>query len=337
MLVSPNIQVNVRMKSYALILVSGMSMAWSLMAASADLPNASDHPLVSRFQGSEIIGYNHEDFARMQLPTGAARNGAISNSRTVSGASTVLVYTAPKNKKPVEILENYRASLAQAGFHIEYTCDSGDGQSGCGGYSFATLYANPLLTHITGSRNDMLYALDAATDDVSYLLATLSKSGKNVSVGVMVSQDGNRDAGILVQIAEEGAMTTGQVTVDADAMSKGLATEGKIALYGLTFDTDSAKLTAASGPTLKQMSDLLHKQASLKVYIVGHTDDTGALAHNLTLSQQRAESVVKALTTTYGIAANRLSAKGLASYAPVASNHSDAGKAKNRRVELVEQ
>jgi outer membrane protein OmpA-like peptidoglycan-associated protein len=59
--------------------------------------------------------------------------------------------------------------------------------------------------------------------------------------------------------------------------------------------------------------------------------------HNLALSQQRAESVVKALTSRFGIAPDRLIAKGLASYSPVASNHSDAGKAKNRRVELVEQ
>jgi outer membrane protein OmpA-like peptidoglycan-associated protein len=181
---------------------------------------------------------------------------------------------------------------------------------------------------------DLLYA---ANSNIRYLGATLQHGDATVDVGLMVSGPDDSQAGVLLVIVEHGDMGTNQVTVDADAMSKGLAADGKIALYGLTFDTDSAKLTAASDPTLKQMSDLLHKQPNLKVYIVGHTDDSGTLAHNLTLSQQRAESVVKALTTTYGIAANRLAAKGLASYAPVASNHSDAGKAKNRRVELVEQ
>lgn len=84
------------------------------------------------------------------------------------------------------------------------------------------------------------------------------------------------------------------------------------------------------------MVTLLKSQPSLKVYIVGHTDNTGTLAHNLTLTQRRGESVVKALQAR-GIAASRLAAAGLASYAPVASNDSEAGRAQNRRVELVKQ
>ena len=70
---------------------------------------------------------------------------------------------------------------------------------------------------------------------------------------------------------------------------------------------------------------------------VGHTDHTGELGHNLALSQKRAESVAKALTTRYGIAAQRVAAKGVASYAPVASNQDETGRARNRRVELVAQ
>ena len=70
---------------------------------------------------------------------------------------------------------------------------------------------------------------------------------------------------------------------------------------------------------------------------MGHIDNVGTVAHNQTLSQQRAEAVVKALGSRHGIAANRMAAKGLASYAPVASNDSEAGRARNRRVELVAQ
>jgi outer membrane protein OmpA-like peptidoglycan-associated protein len=132
-------------------------------------------------------------------------------------------------------------------------------------------------------------------------------------------------------------MATGEVTVDAKAMSQGLAQNGHIALYGIHFASDSAVLGEDSAATLAEMAKLLKAQPALKVYIVGHTDDSGSLAHNLALSQQRAEAVVKALETQYGIAPARLAAKGLASYAPVASNRDDAGKARNRRVELVEQ
>jgi OmpA-OmpF porin, OOP family len=140
-----------------------------------------------------------------------------------------------------------------------------------------------------------------------------------------------------LQIIESGRMPTSQVTVDSAAMSRGLQSEGKIALYGLQFATDSANLRPDSDVTLKQMSELLHQQPKLKVYIVGHTDNTGSLEHNLSLSQQRADSVVNALTSRFGIAADRLNAKGMASYSPVASNHEEPGKAKNRRVEMVEQ
>jgi outer membrane protein OmpA-like peptidoglycan-associated protein len=125
--------------------------------------------------------------------------------------------------------------------------------------------------------------------------------------------------------------------VDSAAMSKGLRREGKVALYGLQFAADSASLRPASDATLKQMSDLLHQHPKLKVYIIGHTDNSGSLQHNLALSQQRAQAVVVALTARFGIAPDRLRAQGLASYSPVANNHDEAERAKNHRIEMVEQ
>ena len=170
-----------------------------------------------------------------------------------------------------------------------------------------------------------------------YLLAELQRGSSKVDVGLMVSQNRDAPVGVLLQVVENGQMPSDEVTVDSAAIAKGLQSEGKFALYGLQFATDSADLQPDSDATLKQMSDVLHQQPSLKVFIVGHTDNSGSLEHNLALSERRAQSVVKALTSRFGIAPNRLVAVGLASYSPVASNHSDAGKAKNRRVEMVEQ
>jgi len=85
------------------------------------------------------------------------------------------------------------------------------------------------------------------------------------------------------------------------------------------------------------MAKMLKQEPSARVYIVGHTDDTGALSHNLKLSRDRAGAVVKALVAQYGISSNRLVAEGVASFAPVASNASDQGRALNRRVEMVLQ
>jgi OmpA-OmpF porin, OOP family len=82
---------------------------------------------------------------------------------------------------------------------------------------------------------------------------------------------------------------------------------------------------------------MLEQESAARVYIVGHTDDKGALDHNLKLSHDRAEAVVKALVAQYGISPNRLVAEGVASFAPVASNASEQGRALNRRVEMVLQ
>jgi len=307
------------------------------MSYGADVKGSADHPLLTRFTGAEIAAYHSANYEEVELPAGKVKGLAFEQTHQAKGKITQLVYAIPAGKTATEVMANYADAMAKAGFKPFFSCKPGTAASDCGGMSFAQVYADPVLNADPKHRNRMIDLLYAANSNIRYLGATLQHGDATVDVGLMVSGPDDSQAGVLLVIVEHGDMGTNQVTVDADAMSKGLAADGKIALYGLTFDTDSAKLTAASDPTLKQMSDLLHKQPNLKVYIVGHTDDSGTLAHNLTLSQQRAESVVKALTTTYGIAANRLAAKGLASYAPVASNHSDAGKAKNRRVELVEQ
>ena len=81
---------------------------------------------------------------------------------------------------------------------------------------------------------------------------------------------------------------------------------------------------------------MLQSNGALKVWVVGHTDNVGSVESNLTLSGARAAAVVKALVGR-GIGANRLAPHGAGPYAPVASNASDEGRARNRRVELVAQ
>ena len=100
---------------------------------------------------------------------------------------------------------------------------------------------------------------------------------------------------------------------------------------------DKADIKPASAPQLEEMGRYLQQNPSVAVYIVGHTDNQGKLDYNLSLSQRRAEAVVTALSTTYKVTRTRLVGKGVANLAPVASNQSDGGRAKNRRVELVLQ
>jgi outer membrane protein OmpA-like peptidoglycan-associated protein len=134
-------------------------------------------------------------------------------------------------------------------------------------------------------------------------------------------------------------MDTGKVvaTLNASEMARSIATSGKVAVYGVYFDTDKTAVKPQSKSALAEMAKLLQQDKALKVHIVGHTDNQGAAAHNMELSQMRAEAVVKQLATDYKIDPKRLSAKGVGAYAPVASNDAEAGREKNRRVELVKQ
>jgi len=88
---------------------------------------------------------------------------------------------------------------------------------------------------------------------------------------------------------------------------------------------------------LAEIAKLLQNNNTLKLYVVGHTDNVGTFESNMTLSKARADAVVRELVTKYSIAADRLKAYGVSSLSPVASNKTEDGKAKNKRVELVEQ
>jgi outer membrane protein OmpA-like peptidoglycan-associated protein len=140
---------------------------------------------------------------------------------------------------------------------------------------------------------------------------------------------------VLVEVIESEAMETGMVTIDAEAMAEGIDATGHIAIYGVYFETNSAEINAESSPTLTEIAKLLTDRPSLKLLVVGHTDNQGDYDYNLGLSGRRAEAVVRALSEQHGIDGGRLRSAGVGFLAPVASNDTAAGREKNRRVELV--
>lgn len=108
-------------------------------------------------------------------------------------------------------------------------------------------------------------------------------------------------------------------------------------MEGIYFDTGKSELKPESAAAITEVAKLLKGDAGLKLYVVGHTDNAGALEGNMKLSQSRAQSVVQELAKTHGIDAARIKAYGSGPYTPVASNDAEEGRAKNRRVELVKQ
>ncbi len=128
-----------------------------------------------------------------------------------------------------------------------------------------------------------------------------------------------------------------EIVADAAAMGNDINSTGHVSVYGIFFDSGKAEIKPESDSAIVQISKLLKSNASLKLYVVGHTDNVGTIDANMKLSKDRADAVVNTLIAKYGIPAARLKSYGVASLAPVASNDTEEGKAKNRRVELVKQ
>ena len=139
-----------------------------------------------------------------------------------------------------------------------------------------------------------------------------------------------------VHLVEREAMRQ-DVAADAGRLAGSIRESGRAAVYGILFDTGKAEIKAESEPALKEIARLLQEDGSLKLYVVGHTDNTGTFEANVRLSACRAEAVVKALVAGHGVAAPRLQPFGAGPTAPVASNLTEEGRAKNRRVDLVAQ
>jgi OmpA-OmpF porin, OOP family len=171
------------------------------------------------------------------------------------------------------------------------------------------------------------------TNGTSYTIGKIVKEGKEIWVR---AAPWRRGSGVELNIVERQAM---EQTIQANAglWLSDINTTGHAAVYGIYFDTDKAEIKPESEPALAEMAKLLKNNPSLNVFIVGHTDNTGTFEHNMKLSMDRTTSVVNALVSKHGIAAARLKPYGVASLAPVASNDTEEGRAKNRRVELVKR
>jgi OOP family OmpA-OmpF porin len=168
--------------------------------------------------------------------------------------------------------------------------------------------------------------------DERRVAAEIRKEGALTGVYVEAFNDGMNYS---LTIVESQTMQQ-EVVADAKAMRNDLAATGKTIVHGIYFDTASSTIKPESEPALVEMVKLLNGSPALKVYVVGHTDNVGSLESNLRLSADRAAAVVKALAAR-GVAASRLKSGGVGPYSPVASNDTDEGKAKNRRVEFVKQ
>jgi len=159
----------------------------------------------------------------------------------------------------------------------------------------------------------------------------LVKDGKETWVGVASFPTLYRLTIVEKEVMEQ------VVEASAEVMNNDISTTGHVSVYGIYFDTAKADIKPESDAAIAEIAKLLNNKSALKLYVVGHTDNTGTFDGNMKLSKDRAAAVTAALVSKHGINASRLKAYGTGSLCPVAANKTEDGKAKNRRVELVEQ
>lgn len=301
-------------------------------APGADVEGSADHPLVPRYEDSEIVDYDQEAFTDYALLVEAAsayggKEKNLEHTRPLEGAVTRLRYRGPAGRSTLEVYRNYEQALQEAGFETIFAC----AKEACGGRNF----------------NHAVVPYDVVFGDYyqeqRYLAARKPGEGgagdAYVSLYVVMNKAGggpNRDRPMIaLDVIEIEAMEERMVVLDAEALEGELGADGFVDVYGIYFDHDAAKLRPDSAEQLGEIAALLTNAPDMSVLIVGHTDATGGYDYNIDLSRRRAEAVVEALASDRGIAPERMQAVGVGMAAPVASNATDEGRQKNRRVVLV--
>lgn len=295
-----------------------------------------DHPLLKRYEGSFIAAFTEKEFDEYKLVLGkalnpsaeASNNKRLEKQETIEGKITRITYFAPKGRSALEVFKNYenelKAKQAEALF-------AGSGPDELG-YSFGGL---PQYDGIDGqlfgySHENARYGAYKLGSTYVVIYAA------QFDYGATHHQIEKGQVAVQVDIIEGKPMQEKMVAVDASEMDKQIAAMGKVALYGILFDFNKTEVKPESEQALVEIAKLLGNRAELNVLVVGHTDSVGGFESNRTLSQRRADAIVAALVSKHSISPKRLFPVGVSFASPVATNSTEEGRSKNRRVELVE-
>ena len=279
----------------------------------------TDHPEVARFPGARINNYDYKEYEEFQLILAKPQrtpSGAFTAAKLMplEGKVTYIHYEMPASTSSLQVFRNYQSSLRRSGFSDLFTCD------------------RPCTTENLSNFQGLMKArqlyLNYSTDN-QYLAAQRN----NTYVSLWVN-----DGGAFLFVVEKQKLDDGLMAVTGESpIAKALGADGKVDLYGFQFDTGKAVLRDGSKPTLQELGKVLQDNPGLNVEVVGHTDDVGGADGNQRLSEARAAAVAEALSRSYGIAAPRLKTRGMGQTVPLAANTTEAGRAQNRRVEIIAQ
>jgi OmpA-OmpF porin, OOP family len=310
-----------------------------LIGAAQDLPNSKDPAGMKRYEGSELIGYRAPKFDEYLLPLGPPTNEnppTFEKSKPVDGQTGYYTYLAPAGRSPAELFRNYKQEFQRLGIEVQY--EKSAGQHGWFGPTFDKIAGETDIAQILAYDEDDERLLVGKSADAkpSYYVVFVTAYKDGIIPERLQGRIVKGQALAQLVVVSADVMEKKMAFVNADDMKQAIHDSGKVAVYGFYFDTDKDAVKSESQPTLAEIAKLLKSEPALRLHVVGHTDNQGKPDYNLDLSRRRAASVVAELSTKYGISATRLDAFGCGLYSPIASNEEEQGRAKNRRVELVQ-
>ncbi len=305
------------------------------MAASAGLAQAItlDLPATAKTAATRA-----EALTSYALPIAGFTDGKMQTHR-IEGpmVQTAWQIDAP-GQTTLQLLSPLRAQLVQAGYAVVFECDAAD----CGGFDFR--YGTPVLPEPEMHVDLGDYRFVSTQKGAEAISLLVSRSA---AIGFVQMTHVGSAAGAQPVLTASTRTATGQVAlprpfagaIDQDAapadLGARIAAGDAVALDDLVFASGASALSEGAYPSLVALADWLKAHPDLRVILVGHTDASGGLDGNITLSRKRAESVRQRMTDRYGIPAAQVDAQGVGYLSPRASNLSDTGRDQNRRVEVM--
>jgi OOP family OmpA-OmpF porin len=317
-------------------LVTFFVFSVSSISNAEDIIGSKDPLGLKRYEGTRTTFYEEKAFDSYTLPLGKMKKTAsqvtFANSLELEGKVTRVTYVgSDPNRTALEVYRNYQAELASKGWEILWEGSEGELSDAMGRMFLGRYDYRPGGTFVLSPDGCRYLAAKKGGNHLSllvtnYKVGTVNPKSLQPAKGVPV---------IALDVIESAAMEEKMVVVKAEEMASRILDQGGVNLYGFYFDTGSATLKPESAPTLAEVEKLLISDASLRLLVVGHTDGVGGFEDNIELSKKRAAAVVTALSEKVPAASSRLTPCGVGYQCPIATNSSDDGRAKNRRVALV--
>ena len=308
-------------------------------AAAQDIDGVVEHPMFERYPGQVIAWQHIENHQPYRVAIGPVTGyRAIADWIDTEGRVTRTFYKFEGSTRTYsEIYKNYLEAMEAEGFEIlgqGYSADRKGAGVGSRQWMEVTFRENPATK--PGAVGTM-FSGTSSSGGAGAIVARKDRAAGTAYVVVYVEQHSKDYVGTLIDIVEVEAAQTGLVVIDAEAIGADIEEYGRVVLDGIVFDFDKATLKPESQDALEAIAGFVNAHPQMSFYVVGHTDAKGTFAYNRKLSADRAASVVSALSERFGVDAARLEAHGVGPLVPVFSNETDAGRDRNRRVELVQK